>query len=192
VRAQAPLIGFTDRILAIFSGERDSYAEAGSRVTWVGHPARHAQRATSREGGPPATWALAVRRNIACLLLRRFPQPGDALSGATLAAAAAELQAPAPWPAGDSAGGPGGIEARWPPCCRQAGVRGEVVLRSQPADRLRAGPLCRADSALTKVRTGEFRSLALPRGAPKWSITASAAPQPGPPTCFLHFRVDHI
>jgi lipid-A-disaccharide synthase len=32
------LIGFTDRILAIFPEEASFYAARGAQVTWVGHP----------------------------------------------------------------------------------------------------------------------------------------------------------
>jgi lipid-A-disaccharide synthase len=182
------LIGFTDRILAIFPEEASFYASRGARVTWVGHPL------LDTLGSPPSRdqarqeLGLAPGQQLLLLLPASRPQEMRYLMP-SLAAAAARLQRQRP---GLRVMLPAGLASFEEPLAEQlerAGVEATVV----PADRADAlkPVLCAAaDLALTKSGTANLE-LAL-RGVPQVvgyrlsRVTAFVAQR------LLGFNVPHI
>jgi lipid-A-disaccharide synthase len=182
------LIGFTDRILAIFPEEARFYASHGATVTWVGHPlldtlADQPERAEARR-------ALGLPQEAPVLLLLpasrqqelRYLLP-------PMLAAVAELQRRMPalevlLPAAQS-----GFAEQLEAAVQQAGVRVRVI----PTDHSDTGwPLicAAADAALTKSGTANLQ-LAL-RDVPQVAgyrvsrVTALVARH------LLRFSVEHI
>jgi lipid-A-disaccharide synthase len=157
------LIGFTNRILAIFPEEARFYGSHGAAVTWVGHPLLDTlQQLPSRE---EARRSLDLSADAPVLLLLpasrrqelRYLLP-------PMAAAAAELQRRHPQlevlvPAGQRE-----FEQTLETRLRAAGVRARV-LGAAEADRLRPALCAAADVALTKSGTANLE-LAL-RGVPQ-------------------------
>jgi lipid-A-disaccharide synthase len=157
------LIGFTDRILAIFPEEASFYASRGARVTWVGHPL------LDTLGSPPSRDQARQELGLApgqqlLLLLPASRPPEMRYLRPSLAAAAARLQRQRP---GLRVMLPAGLASFEEPLAEQlerAGVEATVV----PADRADAlkPVLCAAaDLALTKSGTANLE-LAL-RGVPQ-------------------------
>lgn len=182
------LIGFSDRILAIFPEEARFYGARGAAVTWVGHPlidtltdlpsraeARHRLGIGSDE---PVLLVLPASRQQE---LRYLLPP--------MAQAAAELQRRHPnlqvlVPAGLK-----GFEVELEQQLAAAGVRARVIPASE-ADRLKPDLCAAADAALTKSGTANLE-MAL-RGVPQVvtyrvsRVTAFVAKQ------ILRFNVPHI
>jgi len=182
------LIGFTDRILAIFPEEARFYAERGADVTWVGHPLLDTLSEQPSREEARQQLGLAAGETLLLLLPASRSQEMRYLVP-TLAAAAAELQRQRPGlrvmgPAGQAA-----FEAPLAALLRQAGVRGEVV-PAAAADRLRPVLSAAADLALTKSGTVNLE-LAL-RGVPQVVGYRVSRPTAWAAHHLLHFRVDHI
>lgn len=182
------LIGFSDRILAIFPEEARFYGSRGATVTWVGHPlldtlvdlpSRAEARAALQLGdGVPVLLLLPASRRQEL----RYLLP-------TMAAAAAELQRRHPGlevlvPAGLAC-----FEATLAAQLSGAGVRARVIPAAD-ADRLKPQLCAAADLALTKSGTANLE-LAL-RGVPQvvgyrvGRVTAFLAQH------LLRFSVSHI
>ncbi|MBU6251193.1 MAG: lipid-A-disaccharide synthase [Cyanobacteria bacterium REEB417] len=182
------LIGFSDRILAIFPEEARFYGSRGATVTWVGHPlldtlvdlpSRAEARAALQLGdGVPVLLLLPASRRQEL----RYLLP-------TMAAAAAELQRRHPGlevlvPAGLAC-----FEGTLAAQLSGAGVRARVIPAAD-ADRLKPQLCAAADLALTKSGTANLE-LAL-RGVPQvvgyrvGRVTAFLAQH------LLRFSVSHI
>jgi lipid-A-disaccharide synthase len=182
------LIGFTDRILAIFPEEARFYGERGASVTWVGHPLLDTlQDLPSRE---QARRELGLAPDAPVLLLLpasrrqelRYLLP-------PMAAAAAELQRRHPALEVLVPAGLVGFEEVLERQLQAAGVRARVVGAGE-ADRCRPALCAAADVALTKSGTANLE-LAL-RGVPQ--VTGYRVSRP---TAFLarhvlRFDVPHI
>jgi lipid-A-disaccharide synthase len=182
------LIGFTDRILAIFPEEARFYGARGASVTWVGHPLLDTLRdQPSRE---EARRSLGLQAEAPVLLLLpasrrqelRYVLP-------PMAAAAAELQRRHPTLEVLVPAGLAGFEEVLERQLQAAGVRARVVGAAN-ADRCRPALCAAADVALTKSGTANLE-LAL-RGVPQvvvyrvsW-LTAFVARH------LLRFSVPHI
>ncbi|MFM7436951.1 MAG: lipid-A-disaccharide synthase, partial [Vulcanococcus sp.] len=182
------LIGFTDRILAIFPEEARFYGARGAQVTWVGHPLldtltelpdRHQARAQLGLGDQDKLLLLlpASRRQE----LRYLLPP--------LAAAAAQLQRRLPGlkvvlPAGQQA-----FEPLLAELLQAAGVEAQVVPAAE-ADRLRPQLYAAADLALTKSGTVNLE-LAL-RGVPQVVGYRVSRPTAWVAKHLLHFDLDYI
>ena len=182
------LIGFTDRILAIFPEEARFYAARGAQVTWVGHPLLDTLAdLPSREAARAQLGLQAGERLLLLLPASRKQELRYLLP--PLAAAAAELQRRCPGlrvivPAGQAA-----FEPVLAELIAAAGVRAEVVPAAQ-ADALRPTLCAAADLALNKSGTVNLE-LAL-RGVPQvvgyrvGRVTAFVAQH------LLRFSVSHI
>ena len=182
------LIGFSDRILAIFPEEARFYGERGAAVTWVGHPLLD-------------TLADPISRSVACQRLGLDPgSPVLLLLPASrrqelryllppMAQAVAELQRRHPALQVLVPTGLGGFEAELERVLAAAGARARVIPASA-ADRLKPDLCAAADLALTKSGTANLE-LAL-RGVPQVvtyrvsRVTAFVAKQ------LLRFNVPHI
>ncbi|MFM7675355.1 MAG: lipid-A-disaccharide synthase [Synechococcus sp.] len=182
------LIGFSDRILAIFPEEARFYAERGAQVTWVGHPLLDTlgtlpDRAAARQSlnlpaeAPVLLLLPASRRQELRYLL---PE---------MAAAAAELQRRHPDLVVLVSAGLPGFEPLLEAACRREQLQARVIPASQ-ADALKPALCAAADVALTKSGTANLE-LAL-RGVPQVvgyrvsRITAAVAEH------VLRFNVPHI
>jgi lipid-A-disaccharide synthase len=182
------LIGFSDRILAIFPEEARFYGSRGAAVTWVGHPLL--DTLVDLPSRAEARAALQLSDAVPVLLLLpasrrqelRYLLP-------TMAAAAAELQRRHPdlevlVPAGLAC-----FEATLAAQLSEAGVRARVIPAAE-ADRLKPQLCAAADLALTKSGTANLE-LAL-RGVPQvvgyrvGRVTAFVAQH------LLRFSVSHI
>lgn len=182
------LIGFTDRILAIFPEEARFYADRGAQVTWVGHPlidtlqeAPCREEARSRLALPAAAPVLLLLPASRLQELRYLLPP--------MAAAAALLQRRHPdlevlLPSGQK-----GFEPALEAAVARAGARARVI----PADQANAQrPLlyAAADAALTKSGTANLE-LAL-RGVPQVTGYRVSRPTAFVARRLLHFNVPHI
>ncbi|QNG29711.1 lipid-A-disaccharide synthase [Synechococcus sp. LTW-R] len=182
------LIGFTDRILAIFPEEARFYGSRGADVTWVGHPLIDTlSRQPSRD---EARAALGLQPGQRLLLL--FPasrQQELQYLLPTLAQAAAELQRRCP---GLQVMVPAG-QASFEPVLRdlleQAGVQARVIPAAE-ADGLRPVLCAAADLALNKSGTVNLE-LAL-RGVPQVVAYRVSRPTAWVAKTILRFHVDHI
>ena len=182
------LIGFTDRILAIFPEEARFYGARGAQVTWVGHPLLDTlvdlperQAARAALGLQPHERLLLVLPASRTQELRYLLPP--------LAAAAAELQRRCPGlrvvvPAGQAA-----FEPVLAALLDDAGVKAEVVPAAQ-ADQLRPVLCAAADLALNKSGTVNLE-LAL-RGVPQVVAYRVSRPTAWVARHLLRFQVDHI
>ena len=183
------LIGFTDRILAIFPEEASFYAERGAQVTWVGHPLIDTlQQRPSRQD---ARQQLGLPQEAPVLLMLpasrrqelRYVLPPMAAAVALLQQQRPDLQVLLP------AGLPG-FEAVLAETMQAAGATAVRVIPAGEADGLRPLLCAAADAALTKSGTANLE-LAL-RGVPQ--VTGYRVSRP---TAFLakhviHFNVAHI
>ena len=182
------LLGFTDRILAIFPEEARFYGERGADVLWVGHPLLDTLTELPDREGARQRLGLTEGERLLLLLpasrsqeLRYLVPP--------LAAAAAELQRRTPGlkvlvPAGQAA-----FEPLLDSLLAQAGLDAQVVPAAD-ADRLRPDLCAAADLALTKSGTVNLE-LAL-RGVPQVVGYRVSRPTAWLARHLLHFRVDHI
>ena len=182
------LIGFSDRILAIFPEEARFYGSRGARVTWVGHPLidtlgtlpgrAEARRRLGIDEAAPVLLLLPASRSQEL----RYLLPPMAAAVAMLQRRRPELEVLVP-------AALAGFEQ---PLCRamaEAGVRARV-LGAAEADGLRPTLCAAADAALTKSGTANLE-LAL-RGVPQVTgyrvsrVTALVAKH------LLRFNVPHI
>ena len=182
------LIGFTDRILAIFPEEARFYAARGAQVTWVGHPLLDTLTdLPSREAARAQLGLQADERLLLLLPASRNQELRYLLP--PLAAAAADLQRRCPGlrvmvPAGQAA-----FEPVLAELLAAAGVQAEVVPAAQ-ADQLRPTLCAAADLALNKSGTVNLE-LAL-RGVPQVVAYRVSRPTAWVAQHLLRFQVDHI
>jgi lipid-A-disaccharide synthase len=182
------LIGFSDRILAIFPEEARFYGERGAAVTWVGHPLLDTlAELPSRE---QARKRLGLAADVPVLLMLpasrrqelRYLLPA-------MAAAVAELQRRQPQLEVLVPSGLSGFEAELSAVLTKAGVRARIIAAGD-ADRLKPDLCAAADLALAKSGTANLE-LAL-RGVPQVvvyrvsRVTAFVAKR------LLRFNVPHI
>ena len=182
------LIGFTDRILAIFPMEARFYGERGANVTWVGHPLLDTLTQLPSREQARAELGLAPEQRLLLLLPASRPQELRYLLP-PLAQAAAELQRRVPGlkvmvPAGLAA-----FEPRLRSLLAACGLNAEVVPAAD-ADRLRPLLCAAADLALTKSGTVNLE-LAL-RGVPQVVTYRVSRPTAWVARHLLRFQVDHI
>ena len=183
------LIGFTDRILAIFPEEARFYAERGAQVTWVGHPLIDTleQRPSRQEAR--ARLDLPAEAPVLLLLPAsrrqelRYLLPSMAAAVALLQQRLPDLQVLLP-------AGLAGFETALRNAMASAGATAVRVIPAGEADGLRPLLCAAADAALTKSGTANLE-LAL-RGVPQ-----VAGYRVSRPTAFLakhviHFNVEHI
>ena len=182
------LIGFSDRILAIFPEEARFYGARGAAVTWVGHPLIDTLTTLPSRG--EARQRLGLDPQVPVLLLLpasrrqelRYLLPAMAAAAAELQRRHPELQVLVPT-------GLGGFEAELEQVLAAAGVKARVIPAAD-ADRLKPDLCAAADLALTKSGTANLE-LAL-RGVPQVvtyrvsRLTAFVAKQ------ILRFNVPHI
>ncbi|MEB3301784.1 MAG: lipid-A-disaccharide synthase [Cyanobacteriota bacterium] len=182
------LIGFSDRILAIFPEEARFYASRGARVTWVGHPLIDTLgRLPSRQA---ARQTLGLPEEVPVLLLMpasrrqelRYLLPSMAQAVALLQQRQPELEVLLP------AGLPG-FEEPLRQAMAEAGVRARVVPAAE-ADRLKPELCAAADGALTKSGTANLE-LAL-RGVPQVTGYRVSLPTAFVARHLLRFNVPHI
>jgi lipid-A-disaccharide synthase len=182
------LIGFTDRILAIFPEEARFYGERGAQVTWVGHPLLDTLSELPSREQARAQLGLAADERLLLLLPASRPQELRYLLP-PLARAAADLQRRCPGlkvvvPAGLAA-----FESQLQTLLADCGVTAEVV-PAAAADRLRPALCAAADLALTKSGTVNLE-LAL-RGVPQVVGYRVSRPTAWAARHLLRFQVDHI
>ena len=182
------LIGFTDRILAIFPEEARFYGARGAQVTWVGHPLLDTLTDLPSRDVARAQLGLQEGERLLLLLPASRKQELRYLLP-PLAAAAAELQRRCPGlrvmvPAGQAA-----FEPVLAELLAAAGVRADVVPAAQ-ADQLRPTLCAAADLALNKSGTVNLE-LAL-RGVPQVVAYRVSRPTAWVAKHLLRFQVDHI
>ena len=182
------LIGFTDRILAIFPEEARFYGARGAQVTWVGHPLLDTLTDLPSRDAARAQLGLQEGERLLLLLPASRKQELRYLLP-PLAAAAAELQRRCPGlrvmvPAGQAA-----FEPVLAELLEAAGVRADVVPAAQ-ADQLRPTLCAAADLALNKSGTVNLE-LAL-RGVPQVVAYRVSRPTAWVAKHLLRFQVDHI
>jgi len=182
------LIGFTDRIFAIFPEEARFYSARGAQVTWVGHPLLDTLTDLPSRDEARAQLGLQAGERLLLLLPASRKQELRYLLP-PLAAAAAELQRRCPGlrvmvPAGQAA-----FEPVLAELLAAAGVRAEVVPAAQ-ADQLRPTLCAAADLALNKSGTVNLE-LAL-RGVPQVVAYRVSRPTAWVAQHLLRFQVDHI
>ncbi len=182
------LIGFTDRILAIFPEEARFYGARGAQVTWVGHPLLDTLEAQPSRAEARAALGLQEQERLLLLLPASRKQELRYLLP-PLAAAAAELQRRCPGlrvvvPAGQAA-----FEPVLAAMLQEAGVQAEVVPAAQ-ADQRRPLLCAAADLALNKSGTVNLE-LAL-RGVPQVVAYRVSRPTAWVAEHLLNFQVDHI
>jgi lipid-A-disaccharide synthase len=182
------LIGFSDRILAIFPEEARFYGSRGARVTWVGHPL------IDTLGTPPsraeARRRLGIGEATPVLLLLpasrrqelRYLLPPMAAAAALLQRRHRDLEVLVP-------AGQAGFEAPLRRALARAGVRARV-LGAAEADGLRPSLCAAADAALTKSGTANLE-LAL-RGVPQVTGYRVSRPTAWVAKHLLRFNVPHI
>jgi len=182
------LIGFTDRILAIFPEEARFYASRGATVTWVGHPLIDTvghlpdrQEARHRLG-------LSATAPVLLLLPASRPQELRYLLPA-MVAAAAELQRRDPRLEVLMPAGLDGFEPALERAVAGAGLRARVIPARQ-ADALKPDLCAAADVAVTKSGTANLE-LAL-RGVPQVTGYRVSRPTALVARHLLRFNVPHI
>jgi lipid-A-disaccharide synthase len=182
------LIGFSDRILAIFPEEASFYAARGAKVTWVGHPLIDTlQELPSRQEARSGLGLAADAPVLLLLPASRLQELRYLLP--PMAAAAALLQRSHPALEVLLPSGQKGFEPALEAAMAKAGVRARVIPAEQ-ANGQRPLLYAAADVALTKSGTANLE-LAL-RGVPQVTgyrvsrVTAFVARR------LLHFNVPHI
>ncbi|MEB3303368.1 MAG: lipid-A-disaccharide synthase [Cyanobacteriota bacterium] len=182
------LIGFSDRILAIFPQEATFYASHGATVTWVGHPLIDTLGALPSRG--EARRSLGLPEGVPVLLLLpasrqqelRYVLP-------PMAAGVALLQKERPLLEVLLPSGLPGFEPTLERAMAQAGVRARVIPAGE-ADRLKPELCAAADVALTKSGTANLE-LAL-RGVPQVTGYRVSRPTAFVARHLLRFNVPHI
>jgi lipid-A-disaccharide synthase len=182
------LIGFTDRILAIFPEEARFYGSRGAAVTWVGHPLLDTLTNLPSREASLAQLGLQPHERLLLLLPASRTQELRYLLP-PLAAAAAELQRRCPGLRVMAPAGQAGFEPVLTQLLAAAGVQAEVVPAAQ-ADRLRPVLCAAADLALNKSGTVNLE-LAL-RGVPQVVAYRVSRPTAWVAKHLLRFQVDHI
>ena len=183
------LLGFTDKILAIFPAEAEFYAARGADVSWVGHPLLDSFQNLPDRARSRRQLGLDPEAPVLLLLPASRPQELRYLMP-PLAQAAALLQQRHPdlqvlLPAGLAA-----FEAPLDAALQEAGVRHGRVIPAAEADGLKTTLCAAADLALGKSGTVNLE-LAL-QGVPQVvgyrvsRLTAWVARH------VLRFQVDHI
>jgi len=182
------LIGFTDRILAIFPEEARFYASHGATVTWVGHPL--IDTVDHRPEREEARRRLEVADTAPVLLLLPASRPQELrYLLPAMVAAAAELQRRRP---SLEVLVPAGLEGFEPILERgvaAAGLRARVIPARQ-ADALKPDLCAAADAAVTKSGTANLE-LAL-RGVPQVTGYRVSRPTALVARHLLRFNVPHI
>ena len=182
------LIGFSDRILAIFPEEARFYGERGAQVTWVGHPLLDTLTELPSREQARAELGLPASAPVLLLLPASRPQELRYLLP-EMVAAAAELQRRHPSLEVLLPAGLPGFEPELSDRLNGSGVRGRLIPADQ-ADRLKPALCAAADVALTKSGTANLE-LAL-RQVPQVvgyrvsRVTAFVAQH------LLRFQVPHI
>ncbi len=182
------LIGFSDRILAIFPEEARFYGERGAAVTWVGHPLLDTLAELPSRDQARKRLGLAADVPVLLLLPASRRQELRYLLPA-MAAAVAELQRRQPRLEVLVPSGLSGFEAELGAVLTKAGVRARIIAAGD-ADRLKPDLCAAADLALAKSGTANLE-LAL-RGVPQVvvyrvsRVTAFVAKR------LLRFNVPHI
>ncbi len=182
------LIGFSDRILAIFPEEARFYGERGAAVTWVGHPLLDTLAELPSRDQARQRLGLAAEVPVLLLLPASRRQELRYLLPA-MAAAVAELQRRQPQLEVLVPSGLSGFEAELGAVLTKAGVRARIIAAGD-ADRLKPDLCAAADLALAKSGTANLE-LAL-RGVPQVvvyrvsRVTAFVAKR------LLRFNVPHI
>ncbi len=182
------LIGFSDRILAIFPEEARFYGERGAAVTWVGHPLLDTLAELPSRDQARKRLGLAADVPVLLMLPASRRQELRYLLPA-MAAAVAELQRRQPQLEVLVPSGLSGFEAELGAVLTQAGVRARIIAAGD-ADRLKPDLCAAADLALAKSGTANLE-LAL-RGVPQVvvyrvsRVTAFVAKR------LLRFNVPHI
>ncbi len=182
------LIGFSDRILAIFPEEASFYAARGASVTWVGHPLIDTLGQPPSRSGARAELDLPPEAPVLLLLPASRPQELRYLLP-PMAAAVALLQSRVPQLEVLLPAGLPGFETTLAEAMAGAGARARVVPASD-ADRLKPLLCAAADVALTKSGTANLE-LAL-RGVPQVTGYRVSRPTAFIARHLLGFNVPHI
>jgi len=182
------LIGFSDRILAIFPEEARFYGERGASVTWVGHPLLDTlAQLPSRD---QARQRLGLAADVPVLLLLpasrrqelRYLLPAMAAAVAELQRRQPELEVLVPT-------GLSGFETELSAVLTKAGVRARIIAAGD-ADRLKPDLCAAADLALAKSGTANLE-LAL-RGVPQVVVYRVSRVTAFVAKHLLRFNVPHI
>jgi len=182
------LIGFTDRILAIFPEEARFYASHGATVTWVGHPLIDTVDHPPGQQEARRRLELAATAPVLLLLPASRPQELRYLLPA-MVAAAAELQRRRPSLEVLVPAGLEGFEPILDRAVAAAGLRARVIPARQ-ADALKPDLCAAADVAVTKSGTANLE-LAL-RGVPQVTGYRVSRPTALVARHLLRFNVPHI
>jgi len=182
------LIGFTDRILAIFPEEARFYASHGATVTWVGHPLIDTVGHRPDREEARRRLALSAAAPVLLLLPASRPQELRYLLPA-MVAAAAELQRRHPSLEVLVPAGLEGFEPTLERAVAAAGLRARVISARQ-ADALKPDLCAAADAAVTKSGTANLE-LAL-RGVPQVTGYRVSRPTALVARHLLRFNVPHI
>ena len=183
------LLGFTDRILAIFPAEAEFYSSRGAEVTWVGHPLLDHYRELPDRLDSRRSLGLAPEAPVLLLLPASRPQELTYLMP-TLAQAAALIQQRHPTLQVLVPAGLPHFEQPLRKALDVAGVRSARVIPADQADSLKKTLGAAADLALGKSGTVNLE-LAL-QGVPQVvayrvsRFTAAIAKY------LLGFNVEHI
>jgi lipid-A-disaccharide synthase len=182
------LIGFTDRILAIFPEEARFYAARGATVTWVGHPLLDTLAGQpSRDQARVQLGLQSYERLLLLLPASRSQELRYLLP--PLAEAAAQLQRRCPGLRVIVPAGQAGFEPVLREILDAAGVHAQVIPAAE-VDALRPALFAAADLALNKSGTVNLE-LAL-RGVPQVVAYRVSRPTAWLARHVLRFQVDHI
>ena len=182
------LIGFSDRILAIFPEEARFYGERGAAVTWVGHPLLDTLAELPSRDQARQRLGLAAEVPVLLLLPASRRQELRYLLPA-MAAAVAELQRRQPQLEVLVPSGLSGFEAELSSVLNRAGVRARIIAAGD-ADRLKPDLCAAADLALAKSGTANLE-LAL-RGVPQVVVYRVSRVTAFVAQHLLRFNVPHI
>ena len=182
------LIGFTDRILAIFPEEARFYAARGATVTWVGHPLLDTLAGQPSRDQARVQLGLQSHERLLLLLPASRSQELRYLLP-PLAEAAAQLQRRCPGLRVIVPAGQAGFEPVLREILAGAGVQAQVIPAAE-VDALRPALFAAADLALNKSGTVNLE-LAL-RGVPQVVAYRVSRPTAWLARHVLRFQVDHI
>ena len=182
------LIGFTDRILAIFPEEARFYAARGATVTWVGHPLLDTLAGQPSLDQARVQLGLQSHERLLLLLPASRSQELRYLLP-PLAEAAAQLQRRCPGLRVIVPAGQAGFEPVLREILAAAGVQAQVIPAAE-VDALRPALFAAADLALNKSGTVNLE-LAL-RGVPQVVAYRVSRPTAWLARHVLRFQVDHI